>query len=354
MGRKVAVGLSGGVDSAVAAHLLKQQGHEIVGVTSINYAESRCCDTRSLMEAKRIAEFLGIPYHTIDLILPFKQKVVDAFTAGYMAGITPNPCTICNSEVRFEELFDEAEWRFEVDAIATGHYARVRYSEAHGRYQLSRGWDATKDQSYMLYRLDQRQLGRCLFPLGELQKSETRAIAERLGLAVAKKPDSQDVCFVMGDTLGFLQRTIGDQLSEGPIVDEEGRQVGKHQGIAYYTVGQRKGLGVASSVPLYVVRLDATTNTVVVGPREAVFVDHLEVSEVNWVSWAPMHAAFRAMVQIRYKTPPAGAWVTPHADGLRIDFDEGQFAASPGQVAAVYVEDVLVAGGLIMPSGVAP
>lgn len=347
MAKKVAIGLSGGVDSAVAAHLLLEAGHELVGVTSLNYAESRCCDARSVFEAKRVAEFLGFPYHTIDLILPFKQRVVEAFTAGYEAGLTPNPCTICNAEVRFEELFDEAEWRFEVEAMATGHYARTRYSPEHGRYQLLRGVDPSKDQSYMLYRLDQRQLSRVIFPLGGLHKAETRAIAEKIGLSIAHKADSQDVCFVMGDTLGFLKREIGDRLSPGPIVDTTGKRLGTHEGIAYYTVGQRKGLGLTSEKPLYVVRLERETNTVVVGPREAVFVDALVSREVNWVSWARPEAPFRAEVQIRYKTPPAAATVTPTDDGFRIDFDEGQFAASPGQVAAVYVGDVLVAGGVI-------
>lgn len=347
MAKKVAIGLSGGVDSAVAAYLLQQAGYELVGVTSLNYAESRCCDARSVFEAKRVAEFLGFPYHTIDLILPFKQRVVEAFTEGYEAGLTPNPCTICNAEVRFEELFDEAEWRFEAEAIATGHYARVRYSEEHGRYQLVRGVDASKDQSYMLYRLDQRQLARAIFPLGELHKTETRAIAEQIGLEVAKKADSQDVCFVMGDTLGFIKREIGDRLSPGPIVDTEGKRLGTHEGIAYYTVGQRKGLGITSAQPMYVVRLEPATNTVVVGPREAVLVDSLVSREVNWVSWARPDAPFRAEVQIRYKTTPAPSTVTPTEDGFRIDFDEGQFAASPGQVAAVYAGDVLVAGGVI-------
>ncbi|HEY9856974.1 MAG TPA: tRNA 2-thiouridine(34) synthase MnmA [Stenomitos sp.] len=350
MGKKVAVGLSGGVDSAVTAHLLQQAGHEVIGVTSINYAESRCCDARSVLEAKRVAEFLGFPYHTIDVILQFKQKVVERFKDGYKAGLTPNPCTICNAEVRFEELFDEAEWRYGVEAIATGHYARVRRDPETGRYQLLRGKDPTKDQSYMLYRLDQRQLSRVIFPLGEMTKAETRAIAEALGLSVAKKPDSQDVCFVMGDTVGFLQREIGDQLSEGAIVDLEGHVLGTHQGIAYYTVGQRKGLGLTSPQPLYVVRLEPATNTVVVGPREAVFIDTLTAGEVNWVSWERPAEPFRAEVQIRYRTAPAPALVTPTEEGIRIDFDEGQFAASPGQVAAVYVGEVLVCGGVIAPT----
>lgn len=349
MGKKVAVGLSGGVDSAVTAYLMQRAGHEVIGVTSLNYAESRCCDSRSVFEAKRVAEQLGFPYHTIDVILPFKQKVVEAFKDAYQAGLTPNPCTVCNAEVRFEELFDEAEWRFEVAAIATGHYARVRQDAATGRYQLLRGKDATKDQSYMLYRLDQRQLARVIFPLGELTKAETRAIAEQIGLSVAKKPDSQDVCFVMGDTVGFLQREIGDRLSPGPIVDLDGRVLGTHEGIAYYTVGQRKGLGLTSPHPLYVVRLEAETNTVVVGPRAAVFVDTLVAREVNWVSWARPVEPFRAEVQIRYRTAPAPALVTPTASGVRIDFDSGQFAASPGQVAAVYVGELLVCGGIIAP-----
>lgn len=345
MALKIAVGMSGGVDSAVAAHLLKEAGHELIGVTSLNYPESRCCDMRSVFEAKRIAEQLGIPYHTIDVILPFKQRVVDAFLAGYQAGLTPNPCTVCNGEIRFEELFDEAEWRFGVTAFATGHYARVR--EQDGRFQLLRGIDPLKDQSYMLYRLDQRQLSRCIFPLGELRKGETREIAERIGLSVSKKPDSQDICFTMGDTPGFLQRELGDSLQPGPIVDCNGMVLGSHAGIAFYTIGQRKGLGLAHPFPLYVVRLDERTNSVVVGPRGAVFSSSLTATNVNWVSWTCPEAPFRAEAQIRYKSPPAPALVTPTEEGMRIDFDDDQFGASPGQVAAVYVGEVLVAGGVI-------
>lgn len=342
---KIAVGMSGGVDSAVAAYLLKEAGHELVGVTSLNYPESRCCDMRSVFEAKRIAEQLAIPYHTIDLILQFKQRVVDAFLEGYQAGLTPNPCTICNGEIRFEELFDEAEWRFGAEAIATGHYARVRKEGE--RYQLLRGLDPRKDQSYMLYRLDQRQLSRVIFPLGELRKEETRQIAERINLSVSRKPDSQDICFTMGDTPGFLQRELGDRLKPGPIVDQSGKVLGTHAGIACYTIGQRKGLGIAHPVPLYVVRLDERTNSVVVGPKEAVFSTSLVARNVNWVSWSRPEAPFKAAVQIRYKSAPAAALVTPMEEGIRIDFAEEQFGASPGQVAAVYVGELLVAGGVI-------
>lgn len=345
MALRVAVGMSGGVDSAVAAHLLKEAGHELIGVTSLNYPESRCCDMRSVFEAKHIAEQLGIPYHTIDVIMQFKQRVVDAFIEGYQAGLTPNPCTVCNGEIRFEELFDEAEWRFGVEKFATGHYARVRFQD--GRFQLLRGVDPAKDQSYMLYRLDQRQLSRSLFPLGNMRKGETREIAERIGLSVSKKPDSQDICFTMGDTPGFLRRELGNRLQPGPIVDLQGQQLGTHAGIAYYTIGQRKGLGIAHPVPLYVVRLDERTHSVVVGPREAVFTSSLVARNVNWVSWSNPNEPFRAEAQIRYKSPSAPALVTPTPEGMRIDFDQAQFGASPGQVAAVYAGEILVAGGII-------
>jgi tRNA-specific 2-thiouridylase len=345
--QRIAVGLSGGVDSAVAAYLLQREGYEVIGVTSLNYAESRCCDMGSVLQAKAVSERLGFPYHVIDVLRPFKHKVVDAFTEGYLKGLTPNPCTVCNAEIRFEELFDEAEWRFGVTAIATGHYARVQPDPETGRYQLLRGVDATKDQSYMLYRLDQRQLARVRFPLGGMRKSETRAIAEELGLAVAKQADSQDVCFVMGDTVGFLKRELGDRLSPGPIVDVSGRRLGEHEGLAYYTVGQRKGLGLTSRYPLYVVRLEEPSNTVVVGPKEAVFAPSLVAREVNWVSRERSSESFRAEVQIRYKTPPAWATITPEGDRMEVAFDEPQFAASPGQVAAVYEGELLIAGGVI-------
>lgn len=346
---RVAMALSGGVDSGVAAHLLKSNGYDLVGVTSLNFPESRCCDMKSVFDAARIAKQLGFPYHTIDVLQSFKEKVIDAFTEGYLQGITPNVCTICNSEVRFEELFEEAAWRYEVDAIASGHYARTRFDAETGRWQLLRGVDPTKDQSYMLYRLRQDQLERCLFPLGEKTKEEVRAIAQAIGLEVSKKPDSQDICFAAGDTRKFLEERIGSQLSPGPIVDVSGKPLGTHQGIAYYTVGQRRGLGIAHPHPLYVVRIDAPSNTVIVGPIDAAHDREAKVRDVRWVSIAPSSTPLRVSAQVRYRSAAMPAMLFPEADGtFRLQFEEPIFAVTPGQAAAFYQGDLLLGGGVLV------
>jgi tRNA-specific 2-thiouridylase len=340
--------LSGGVDSGVAAYLLQSQGYDLVGVTSLNFPESRCCDMKSVFDAARIAKQLGFPYHTIDVLQSFKEKVIDAFTEGYKQGITPNVCTICNSEVRFEELFEEAAWRYDVDAIASGHYARNRFDPETQRWQLLRGLDPTKDQSYMLYRLRQEQLERCLFPLGAKTKDEVRAIARDIGLEVSRKPDSQDICFAAGDTRKFLEDRIGTQLAPGPIVDVSGKTLGQHQGIAYYTVGQRRGLGIAHPHPLYVVRIDAASNTVVVGPIDAAHDQAATVRDVRWVSIARPSEPLRVSAQVRYRSTAMPAQLVPlDADRVRLEFEEPIFAVTPGQVAAFYQGDLLLGGGVL-------
>lgn len=348
MPTRVAMALSGGVDSGVAAYLLKSEGYDLVGVTSLNYPESRCCDMKSVFDAARIAKQLGFPYHTIDVLQTFKEKVIAAFTEGYKQGITPNVCTICNSEVRFEELFEEAAWRYDVDAIASGHYARNRFDPESGRWQLRRGLDPKKDQSYMLYRLRQDQLERCLFPLGEKTKEEVRAIAREIGLEISRKPDSQDICFAGGDTRRFLQERLGDQLEPGPIVDLSGKQLGTHQGIAYYTVGQRRGLGIAHPTPLYVVRVEAASNTVVVGPIQAAHEQAALVRDLHWVSIDAPSAPLRVEAQVRYRSAAMPALLTPQPDGrAQLMFDEPIFAITPGQVAAFYQGDLLLGGGIL-------
>jgi tRNA-specific 2-thiouridylase len=348
--KRVAVGMSGGVDSAVAAVLLQRAGYDVIGVTSINYQASRCCDARSLLGAKSLAEQLGIPYRTVDVILPFRQKVVEAYVDGYRRGVTVNPCTICNGEIRFEELFDEVEWQFDADRLATGHYARIRQDEATGRWQLLRGLDPAKDQSYMLYRLRQEQLARTLFPLGGMTKPEVRALAAELGLSVATKPDSQDICFVMDGHAAFMKEQLGETMPPGPIVDVTGKVLGRHEGVALYTVGQRRGLGIAYPVPLYVVAIEPDSHTVVVGPRELAEAPALIAHDFRWASLPPQTAPFDAEVQVRYKSRPIPATLTPQTDGsVLVTFASPQFGVSPGQAAVAYQGDVLLGGGVIEP-----
>lgn len=284
------------------------------------------------------------------MILPFRQKVVDAYIDGYKRGVTVNPCTICNSEVRFEELFDEAEWQFDAECIGTGHYARIRQDEVTGRWQLLRGLDPAKDQSYMLYRLRQEQLARTLFPLGEMHKPDVRALATELGLSVASKPDSQDICFVMDGHAAFMKEQLGEAMQPGPIVDVTGKVLGRHEGIAVYTVGQRRGLGIAYPVPLYVVAIEPETNTVVVGPRELAEAPALIAHDFRWSSMAPQTEPFQAEVQVRYKSKPIPAQLTPRPDGsVLVSFDSPQFGISPGQACVAYHGEVLLGGGIIEP-----
>ena len=344
---RIAVGMSGGVDSAVAAWLLQRDGFDLVGVTSLNVRESRCCDTRSQLAARSVADRLGIPYHVIDVQRSFRQRVIDPYLAGVARGVTPNPCILCNATVRFEELFEEAAWQLDIAFFATGHYARTRYDEAGGRWQLLRGQDLAKDQSYMLARLDQTQLARARFPLGSLTKPEVRRLAVEANLGVAGAPDSQDVCFIMGDTRQFLAQELGPG-TPGNIRHVNGEILGRHEGIAFHTVGQRRGLGLTHPDPLHVVRLDPERNEVVVGPREAACTQSWVLEAFHWVSWHPRMEPFEAEIQTRYRTAPVTALCHPTQDGwMRIEASEPLFAVTPGQLAVIYDGEVLVGSGTI-------
>lgn len=353
MAERVAVAMSGGVDSSVTAHLLVQQGYEGVGISMIIWPNSRCCNNEAQRDAAEIAAQVGLPFHKFDFVETFQKKVVDNFTSSYLAGITPNPCAICNSDFKFLELFAMAREKFGCERVATGHYARVRFDEASGRWQLLRALDETKDQTYYLYGLSQAQLARCIFPVGELRKPEVRAIARELGFVVADKPESQDLCF-SADPQGFIREQVGDQIVPGEIVDLEGRVLGRHLGIVNYTVGQRRGLGIASEAPLYVVRLDAEKAQVVVGPREATLGTTLVAEAMNWISIGEPAEPFEAEVKIRYRSPAARAIVEPLGGGrIRIRFFEPQAAITPGQVTVLYDGDLVLGGGLIAKEPVA-
>jgi len=352
---RVLVAMSGGVDSSVAAALLVQQGYECIGVTMQLWPEdlpveneSGCCSLTAVEDARRVANHLGIPYYVLNFADSFAEQVIDLFAAEYLQGRTPNPCIVCNEKVKFGSFLEKA-LELECDYVATGHYARVAWDEQRRRFILRKGKDAAKDQSYTLYGLTQEQLRHTLFPLGEYTKDEVRRIARSLGIVTASKPDSQEICFVPGgDYRRFLERYAPESVKPGEIVDLEGRVLGRHRGIAFYTVGQRKGLGIAGGVPLYVVRLDAENNRVVVGPKEAVQGVRLLARPVNFVAIAALDGARRVTCKIRYRANEVPATITPGPqESVITEFDEPESAITPGQSVVWYDGDVVLGGGII-------
>jgi tRNA-uridine 2-sulfurtransferase len=345
---KVVVGLSGGVDSSTAAAMLHDQGYEVVGLTLwLMRGKGQCC-SEGMVDAAKLCEELGITHHIVDSRDAFQANIIDFLVEGYGNGITPLPCSQCNKAVKFGPMLDYAATELGVEQIATGHYARVRYDATSDRHQLLRAVDRNKDQSYFLYDLDQAVLARVQFPLGEYEKSETRQIAARFGLHTADKPESQDLCLVEanGSMKAFLDKYIAPQ--PGEIVDRSGRVLGQHEGVHHYTIGQRKGLGIAHSEPLYVVGLDVGRNRVVVGDRAETLASECTIQRINWVSMAAPTAAIRAEVQIRYRATAVPATVLPVEDGhARILFDEPQSSITPGQAAVWYDGEVLLGGGII-------
>lgn len=347
---RVVVGLSGGVDSSAAAAILHHQGYDVVGLTLwLMKGKGQCC-SEGMVDAASICEQLGIPHHIVDSRDVFQAQIIDYLVAGYGAGITPLPCSQCNKTVKFGPMLHYARQELGIERVATGHYARIRYDANTDRYQLLRAIDLNKDQSYFLYDLTQDLLSACLFPLGELSKAETRKIAAEYGLSTADKPESQDLCLVEshGTMRQFLDRYLAPQA--GDIVDEAGNVLGQHEGIHHYTIGQRKGLGIAAANPLYVVAIDAGRNRVVVGDRHQVYNPGCTVNRVNWVSMAPPTSPIRAQVQVRYRTAPVPVDAIPlEGDRVKLVFDEPQFGITPGQAAVWYDGDTLLGGGIIEP-----
>ena len=345
---KVVVGLSGGVDSSVAAAVLHDRGYEVVGITLwLMKGKGQCC-SEGMVDAAKICEQLGIPHHIVDSRDVFQENIVDYLVSGYERGVTPLPCSQCNRAVKFAPMLHYARTKLGIDKIATGHYARIRYDEKSDRYQLLRAIDRHKDQSYFLYDLTQELLAGTVFPLGNTVKEETRRIAAEFNLSTANKPESQDLCLVEshGSMKDFLDKYINRQ--EGDIVDLAGNVLGKHQGIHHYTIGQRKGLGIAAAQPLYVVELDAVMNRVIVGDRNSGSRTECTVTRVNWVSINKPLNPIKAEVQVRYRSQPVGVNLIPiEDDRMRLVFDEPQFGITPGQAAVWYDEDVLLGGGII-------
>jgi tRNA-specific 2-thiouridylase len=346
--------MSGGVDSSVAAALLKEQGHEVIGMMLRLWSEpgkegsNRCCTPDSMAQARRVAARLGIPFYVLDAKEVFRKTVVEYFLAGYAAGETPNPCLVCNRSIRWEFLLNHA-LALGADFMATGHYAR-REEGTDGRVRLLRAVDAAKDQSYVLHVLTQEKLQRALFPVGDHPKPEIRQIAASFGLPTASRKDSQDLCFLAGDDYrNFLQRNAAEMLHPGEIVTAEGRVLGMHGGLANYTIGQRKGLGLSSSLPLYVLRKEAAANRLVVGREDQLGRLSLAVRDINWVSDRPPSSPLRAEVKIRYTSRPAWADVIPSDAGSNADvrFDIPVRDATSGQAAVFYSGDEVLGGGII-------
>jgi tRNA-specific 2-thiouridylase len=352
---RVVVGMSGGVDSSATAALLLEQGYDVVGITlklwpqdCVSRAEDKCCGPQAVTDARAVCHKLGVPYYLIDEAEEFQSKVIQYFADEYKAGRTPNPCVMCNQNLKFGRLIDRAD-QLGAKYIATGHFARVEKSGDGSRVLLKRGRDSRKDQSYFLFSLRQDQLARARFPLGEKTKSDTREIARHCNLKTANKEESMEICFVPDNDYGrFLQQAKLVQKHQGEIVNLHGQVLGHHEGVEFYTIGQRKGLGISSPKPLYVVELDAEKNRVVVGDDSALDCDEFVAQRCNWIPFDTPPESFEATVKIRYNHPGTLARVTPLPNGVaKVRLQTPQRAITPGQAAVFYQDDLVIGGGWI-------
>ena len=347
--KSVLVAMSGGVDSSVAAHIMLSRGYKCEGAIFRMYrGEDDCGQDTDISDAEKVCIELGIPLSVVDFTVDFKREIVEKFIRTYEEGGTPNPCVDCNRTVKFGKLLDFARSRG-LEYIATGHFARVEYSPEVGRFQLKKALSAKKDQSYVLCNLTQEQLSRVIFPLGETQKDSVRSVALELGLDVAEKKDSQDICFIPdGDYAAFMERYTGKKYPVGKFLDIWGNEIGEHRGAVRYTIGQRKGLGLAMGEPVYVCRKCMEDNTVTVGKEKLLFKKTLVAKDFNWVSIECPEREIRAKAKARYRQSEAWATVIPMEDGrVRITFDEPQRAMTTGQTAVIYDGDILLGGGVI-------
>ena len=366
---KIAVAMSGGVDSSAAAAILKARGHELVGFTMQLWNQrrglsvdengdplpSRCCSLDDVYDARRVAEEVGFPFYVLNLERDFERDVVQPFITSYLSGETPIPCVSCNTRLKFASL-DRLAASLGCEKVATGHYARVEYDAATNRYRLLRGRNPQKDQSYFLWELTQDQLSRAMFPLGEMSKPEVRDVARQHSLAVAEKQESQEICFVPdGDYAGFIDRYLdaegaADRIPhEGDLVDSSGKIIGKHTGIHHYTIGQRRGIGIAAERPLYVISIDSAKNRVVVGAPEELLSREFIAAGVNWVAFVDPSEPVAANVRVRYRHEAAPATITSLENSrVQVRFDEPQRAITPGQATVFYRGDEVVGGGWIV------
>ena len=351
MGKRIVVAMSGGVDSATTAALLKSQGHEVIGVTMQlwDYGESEggCCSADEVCDARRVAYEIGIPHYVVNYMDSFRELVVSDFVSKYDSGETPIPCVLCNQFMKFDFLLKRA-LELDADFLATGHYARISRSAETGEYSLERAVDPAKDQSYFLFTLGQRELQRLIFPLGDKTKTEVRKIAESMGLRVATKAESMGVCFITGDGYReFLEPYLERGKIEGDIVDMEGNPIARHRGIASFTIGQRRGLGFAKGKPMYVVSIDAERNEVRVGEEKDLYSNALTAGNLSWVS-GPPEGEIKVRSKIRYRHGAVPSRLTLTDDGEAIvSFPEAQKAVTPGQAIVFYKDEVVVGGGWI-------